>query len=365
MNIYPFISSGNKISKGIFTMFTFKQMLTPVWDTDTVYGESFTMYREKNGEISASFLYEPEEIIEVRSANLEILYEEGKDYIIKDGKLYLTENTAIPFMEYEDIFMPEKKHGACFAYPEGWLLFNEGHFFHDRQIAVTYKCKKGSWQGYMPVYEGEKLHRTIKKLTEDKNLKLVLFGDSISAGSNASGKTFANPFQPIWGELFAENIRRAYGANVTFTNPSVGGKDSVWAMDVLDEKVIAENPDLVIIAFGMNGGHTPETFESHIKNMVDRIKAANPETDIILVSTSTPNPLLTDKRAKLWTYQHLYNEVLDKFAGDGIAVANIRDVQKALYTKKRFIDTTGNNVNHPNDFFIRVHAQVLSALLIK
>ena len=55
MNSYPFISSGNKIQKGILAMFTFKQMLTPVWDTDVVYGESFTMYREKNGEISASF----------------------------------------------------------------------------------------------------------------------------------------------------------------------------------------------------------------------------------------------------------------------------------------------------------------------
>ena len=54
-------------------MFTFDQMLTPVWDTDVVYGESFTMYRDKSGEISAKFLYEPEEIVEVRSADLEIL----------------------------------------------------------------------------------------------------------------------------------------------------------------------------------------------------------------------------------------------------------------------------------------------------
>ena len=346
-------------------MFTFTQMLTPVWDTDIVYGESFTMYKDQNGEISAKFLYEPEEIIEVRSANLEILYEEGKDYIIKDGKLILPETTSIPFMEYEEVFMKEHLPNKCFAYPDGYLLFSEGHFFHDRQIAVTYKCKKGLWQGYVPKYKGDILHRTIKKLKENKNLKMVLFGDSISAGSNASGRTFANPFQPIWGELLAENIRRAYGANVTFVNPSVGGKDSVWAMDVLDDKVIAENPDLVIIAFGMNGGHSPEVFESHIKNMVDRIKAANPETDIILIATSTPNPLLTDARAKFWNYQYLYGEMLKKFESDGIALLDIGALQKELHKNKRFIDTTGNNVNHPNDFFIRIHAQALSALVIK
>ncbi|MBQ4558917.1 MAG: hypothetical protein IJA54_01150 [Tyzzerella sp.] len=31
---------------------------------------------------------------------------------------------------------------------------------------------------------------------------------------------------------------------------------------------------------------------------------------------------------------------------------------------KRFIDMTGNNVNHPNDFLIRCHAHVISAMLI-
>ena len=33
-------------------MFTLDQMLKPIWNTDIVYGESFTMYRDKNGEIS-------------------------------------------------------------------------------------------------------------------------------------------------------------------------------------------------------------------------------------------------------------------------------------------------------------------------
>jgi hypothetical protein len=99
--------------------------------------------------------------------------------------------------------------------------------------------------------------------------------------------------------------------------------------------------------------------------MVDRIKAANPETDIILVATSTPNPLLTDARAKFWTYQYLYGEMLKKFESDGIALLDIGALQKELHKNKRFIDTTGNNVNHPNDFFIRIHAQALSTLLVK
>ena len=202
-------------------MFTLEQMLVPIWDTDVVYGESFTMYREENGKISAPFLYEPEKIIEVRSANLEILYEYGKDYLLKDGRLVLTENTAIPFMEHEEIYMKEHLPGASFVYPGGYLLFCEGHFFHDRQIAVTYQCKKGGWKGYVPTYKGDILHRTVRRLTEDKHLNVVLFGDSISVGANASGMTFANPFQPKFGQLFAEKLKRVYDADVVFHNPSV------------------------------------------------------------------------------------------------------------------------------------------------
>lgn len=346
-------------------MLDFDKMLVPIWDTDIVYGESFTMFRDKNGEIYADFLYEPQEVIEVRSASLDTLYEAGKDYFVEDGRLYLTPNTAIPFMEYDEVFMKECIPGKCFAYPEGYSLFSEGRFFHDRQIAVTYKCKRGLWQGYVPEYKGDLLHRTVEHLTRDKALKVVLFGDSISVGANASGLSRVAPFQPLFSELFAEKLRREYGASVTLLNPSVGGKDSVWGLSVLDEKVIDEMPDLVIIAFGMNDTCVPEKFAENIGAMVDRVKAANAETDIILVATTTPNPILTDERAKFWNHQHEFGEALKKFEGDGIAVLDMGALQKELHRRKRFIDTTGNNVNHPNDFFIRIHGQALSALLVK
>ena len=38
-------------------------------------------------------------------------------------------------------------------------------------------------------------------------------------------------------------------------------------------------------------------------------------------------------------------------------------MQAALHSRKRFIDTTGNHVNHPNDFFHRLYAQYLCGML--
>ena len=49
--------------------------------------------------------------------------------------------------------------------------------------------------------------------------------------------------------------------------------------------------------------------------------------------------------------------------GGGIAVADITGMQAALHSRKRFIDTTGNHVNHPNDFFHRLYAQFLCGML--
>ena len=59
-------------------------------------------------------------------------------------------------------------------------------------------------------------------------------------------------------------------------------------------------------------------------------------------------------------------EALSEIAKDteGVAVADIGGVHRYMQERKRFIDMTSNNVNHPNDFFYRVHAQFLAGMLI-
>jgi hypothetical protein len=102
--------------------------------------------------------------------------------------------------------------------------------------------------------------------------------------------------------------------------------------------------------------------------MVESIRAANPAAEILLVATSTPNPILTDEKARFWGSQYLFKAALDNIAADpvyggGIAVADITGMQAALHSRKRFLDTTGNHVNHPNDFFHRLYAQFLCGML--
>ena len=143
-------------------------------------------------------------------------------------------------------------------------------------------------------------------------------------------------------------------------NTAIGGKDSHWGMDEARSRVGECKPDLAIIAFGMNDHDEPKKFAENIKVIMNRVLELSSETEFIICATTVPNAILK----QFWRYQSEYGPVLKEFQGTGVAVADFGSMHKCLLEKKRFIDMTGNNVNHPNDFLIRCHAQVISAMLI-
>src|SRR5690606_20076537 len=128
----------------------------------------------------------------------------------------------------------------------------------NKQLAVTYEHEAGGWQGPVPELEGERLARTLEKLRSGEPLTVVLYGDSIAEGYNASGfasqEEPVSPFMPSWGELFAENLRRRYASEIRYTKAALAGKDSVWGAGHVRSLVTDANPDLVVLAFGMNDG---------------------------------------------------------------------------------------------------------------
>ena len=351
-------------------MLTFEQQLVPVWDTDTVYGESLTMVRDAAGVAAAPLLYAPKQILEVTSATGEEFYEEGRDWVWRDGLFTLTAESRIFAFTQEELYPAEGETGVTsFPMPGGNIRFAEGDFFHRRQIAVTYTTDRCDWPGVKPVSAAAQLPRTFAALREARPLHVLLFGDSISLGGNASKMSSIPPYQASYGELLCEALARKYGAPVRFTNNAIGGQETTWGIKWVDRMVCDYRPDLVVLAFGMNDGNkTPEEFAGHTRTIIEHIRSACPDTELLLVATSTPNPILTDPAAPFWGTQSLFKPALDALAADpalggGMAVADITGMQQALHSRKRFIDTTGNHVNHPNDFFHRCYAQYLLGML--
>lgn len=348
----------------MYPVYSFEHIMQPVWSTETVWFEGLTMV-EENGTVSAPMLYEAEEIIAVQSADLTQWYEEGVDYEYRDGRLWLTSGSRIFYFRHEEMFLEEEVPGWCFPMEKGYLLFHEGHFFHDRQLAVTYRCKKCDWPGKIPAFVGKNLPKTMEKLKAKQKINLVLYGDSISEGANASGIMGASPFLPIWGRLVTEQLQRHYGGQVWFKNPSLGGMDAIWGANNVEERVCKEEPDLVIIAFGANDGIAGQEFYDRIAAIIAPIREKCPEAEILLVATLVPNPILDSPKAKFYNEQMHQGKELAKFVGEGIAMVDIHQVQLSLMERKRFVDMTGNNVNHPNDFMVRIYAQTVSAALIE
>ena len=111
---------------------------------------------------------------------------------------------------------------------------------------------------------------------------------------------------------------------------------------------------------GGEKGLKPDAFRANIAEIRRLISEASPETEFILCATTIPNKILKG----FFGYQDQYYDVLKELECAGTAIASFYHLQKALLEKKRFVDMTGNNVNHPNDFMIRCHAQTLACMLI-
>ena len=107
----------------------------------------------------------------------------------------------------------------------------------------------------------------------------------------------------------------------------------------------------------MNGHAEPEEHRANLLKIIDIARGVDPECEVILIATTLPNRILPH----FWRKQELYLAEAKKIAAEneGIAVAEMTTMHQDLLQRKRFIDMTGNNVNHPNDYLTRVYAQVL------
>jgi lysophospholipase L1-like esterase len=261
-----------------------------------------------------------------------------------------------PTPDNHNSFAQSSKH------PGKALLFAEGHFFHDLQVVASYKTDE-HWTGFVPKRATELLPRTRALLSENKPLHLVVLGDSISAGANASGVVGAKPYTPGYPDLVARGLEVRGASKVTLTNLSVGGTTSSWGVTRIPE-VVAANPDLLIIAFGMNdaGGQTatPEQYGENIREMIETMHRALPRCEIILVA-----PMIGNAE---WDFLDqtcfpAYRDKLLRLESTGVAVADVTSLWAELLRRKSFHDLTGNGLSHPNDFGQMAYSQVILELV--
>lgn len=358
-----------------YTEYNLDCWMKPVWSGDTVFNETlmFTPDPKTKETVPAPLLYLPDKIISVRSFDLKTEYEEGKDYTVEGRLIKLTPSSRIEFWPYDEYwtFSPGMYSIRSAYVPGKYVLFGGGELFYPKQVCVTY-THSDKWGGLVPCYQGGRLPKTATLLEDKKPFKIVYYGDSITVGCDTSGWIYPGhepiaPFTPIWSDMVTDELRAVTGdGNIAAFNTAVGGQHSIWGTENIGENVVKYEPDLVVIAFGMNDSGiplTPDAFQKNIELMISAVRAKNPDAEFVLVSTTLPNP-----DGDGWTrYQPFYEENLQKTVNaiSGTALAPMTAVHKYILTQKRYADMTGNNINHPNDFLARIYAQTVSQILLE
>ena len=347
---------------------------SPVWASDTVTNEPLVFIAGSDAKPVAKLLFEPSEILSIRSADLATTYQAGRDIILPAAgsrELSLPQGSPVPFLTLEELFPPAGTKDAIRAArgeraakfgPDRFMRWAENpRAFLLKQVVVTYR-HKGKWNGFRPASAGEELKRTLTKLKKKEPLRIAVIGDSISAGGSASVTVRQPPMMPPYDRLVLERLRKQYGGDIQLVNLAKGGQVTEWALTQVP-LIIDQKPDLVIVAFGMNDGSgriKPERFGEAHEKLLEGVRKGLPDADFILVSPIHGNPEWTGSAPDLYPK---YLETLKGFQGAGIAVADVTTPFGEMLALKSYADLTVNGVNHPNDFGHRLYADVIYGLL--
>jgi lysophospholipase L1-like esterase len=342
-------------------------LMRPFWQGETMEGESVLFIKDpKTGAARASVLFPIREVVAIRNSVGDFVYEKGRDYdwMPDSRKITLPAGSRIPSRTPEELRRPAKtqKYALTHRDGNGEIFFGARLEYAQMQTCITYRHAPDLWKSPVPTFDARGLPRSLSKLQSKQPLSIVVLGDSISTGANASGMFAAAPFQPAYPELLRRHLEHRYQGTVTLENLSVGGKDTAWALDMID-KAIESEPDLLIVALGMNdaAGRPASEYQGNIQKLIDKVRDRLPECEFILVAPMLGNRDWTLLKPELFPQ---YRDKLKELAGPGIALADLTSIWTGFLEQKQDWDQTGNGVNHPNDFGHRVYAQVIAALLV-
>lgn len=277
-----------------------------------------------------------------------VTFANGRDYVVnhRAATLQRPPGSRLPDFRTNMLYGQEEFDHSKFP-----GFGNSGYFaFVDYSYASAV-----TWPVQFP--QANLLPLTQSKLKAGKPVKIVAFGDSITAGGDAS------KLELVFWKRWADALQRKYPqAQVTAVNGATGGDSTVQGLQRLQTKVLDETPDLVLIGFGMNdhnvGGVPIEQFKANLQAMIARIRSET-GAEIVLFSAFPPNP-----KWKFGTHRMAeYAEATRRVAGDtGCAYADVFSNWVSVAVHKKPEDLLGNNVNHPNDFGHWIYFRVFEAL---
>ncbi len=403
------------------------EQMQPILDanssTHTVYDEPVMFIEEQNANqhtenMTRDLLYGATGILKVTSYDGKTIYVEGWDYELVNGNIVRLPGGRIPYLDYSKWTNPSED--TRFQVPTGqYVYYSEDTEFIKYQVYVTYRTNE-KWGDDFAVEAGQPDafdyyiqngtlgdKNFLAKMREGRDVTIFFYGDSITWGCNAgynmgySGKNDAQAYGS-YSLQFVQALADIYGytvkyvdtsglpdsvvvpsssyvggtrGTITYINTAVGGYLSGPAQginrDGISQYAARVKPytdvygcDLFVWAFGMNDpevGIDAATTAANARTVTDAVKASNPGADIVLVSTMVPNSLFDTRENKRYA-QEAYLEQLA--AEKTYALVRMTLISQSMQRFKTFQECSGSNINHPNDYYCRVYAQMLLEAIV-
>jgi lysophospholipase L1-like esterase len=196
------------------------------------------------------------------------------------------------------------------------------------------------------------LPRTWDKLTSGGRLHVLAWGDSVTAGGEASSveKRWQNRFVAMLGSRFPK-------ATIKLTTAGWGGRNSdsflkepPGAEFNFDRAVIGPRPDVVVMEFVNDGGFTPAMVEEKYGYLLKRFKDAGIEWAILTPHLVWP-PWMGQTSARIEEDPRPYVAGVRAFAKKhGVALADA-SLRYCHLVKEGipYITLMVNSLNHPDD----------------
>jgi acyl-CoA thioesterase-1 len=277
-----------------------------------------------------------------------IAYEEGRDYTLdlQAGTLARTADSRIPDFATNVLFGQKSFDHSKFP------GYGNNAFF----VFADYESKN-AYPFATPSDQSALLKRTREKLEAGGPFKIITYGDSISAGGEASA------LELRFDERYAAHLRARYpNAVITVENGATGGDSTVNGLARLGEKVLTRSPDLVLIGFGMNdhnvNGVLPGTFEENLVQIVTLIRA-NTSAEVLLHSCFPPNPDWMHSSHRMEQYAAASQRAAARV---NAAFADVHAVWQKVLQRKDLPSLLANNINHPNDFGHALYFEALASV---
>ena len=203
------------------------------------------------------------------------------------------------------------------------------------------------------------LPKTMKKLQGNEPLKILAWGDSVTA-MNRWQKQFLPRLQAKYPQAKIELVTEAWGGHNTTSYLA----EPPGSLHNYQEKVLAQKPDLIISEFVNDAGLKPPQTEERYRKLLADFQGIGAEWIILTPHYVHPDRMGLKKQREIDNDPRPYVMGLRKFtAKHQVALADASLRYGRLWRQGiPYLTLLDNNINHPNTFGHSLFADSLMAL---